>query len=173
MQLRVALRLFPLVVTALVIAVSAPPAFAKKTCAQDVIDDWYGNSRVDRRYPEHCYREAIASLSPDQKDYLHAEDDILRALAYRKAGKPDPGPRGERPPKPRPAPKPEPRPKPVPRGSEDPGGTETVALPPTQGAEETGIPLPLILLGGLAVTLLVAGGVGALARRGGAPGDGD
>ena len=62
-------------------AAAAPP-----NCAQAVIDDWYGNSRVDRRYAPHCYRAAIASLTPDQKDYLHAEEDIFARTRIREGG---------------------------------------------------------------------------------------
>ena len=76
--------------TSLVLA----PAASAKTCAEKVIDDWYGNGRVDQIFPKHCYLEAIRSLPVDVKDYSNAEDDIRRALAYAAQGKPDPGPAG-------------------------------------------------------------------------------
>ena len=137
-------------------AAAAPP-----NCARAVIDDWYGNSRVDRRYAPHCYREAIASLTPDQKDYLHAEEDILRALAYAKAGKNDPGAAGagvarKASAKTSPSPKPS-NPKP-------PSDTQN-AIDDVPAADATSVPLPLVLLGGLAVTLLAAGGFGMASRR--------
>ena len=51
--------------TSLVLA----PAASAKTCAEKVIDDWYGNGRVDQIFPKHCYLEAIRSLPVDVKDY--------------------------------------------------------------------------------------------------------
>jgi len=156
-----------LVVLAAVLVTQGGPAVAAKSCAAAVIDDWYGNSRVDKRYPLHCYREAVASLSPAEKDYMHAEDDILRALAYAKKGKSDPGvvsstvvrasetasetTTGEEAPAESP--------------SSEPGSPlTTVAADDVADVGKTGIPLPLILLGGLALVLLAAGGAGVVSR---------
>ena len=62
--------------------------------AEQIVDDWYDNQRVDKLYPIHCYREAIDGLPLDIKDYSNAQDAILRALAYRQANEPDPGGNG-------------------------------------------------------------------------------
>jgi hypothetical protein len=146
---------------------SAPPASAK-TCAEQVVDDWYGNGRVDEIYPLHCYREAIRSLPVDVKAYGNAEEDILRALAYAKQNKPDPGPAGG-------------AVDPSPGTTTDPGAggggnglggpgdpnsedtTETVDNVDTSGPSS--VPIPLLILGGLALLLLAAGGAGYLSRR--------
>ncbi len=73
----------------------APGASAKaKTCGEKVVDDWYGDGRVDEIFPTHCYLDAIRSLPVDVKDYSNAEEDIRRALAYARQHKPDPGPGG-------------------------------------------------------------------------------
>ena len=148
--------------TSLVLA----PAASAKTCAEKVIDDWYGNGRVDQIFPAHCYLEAIRSLPVDVKDYSNAEDDIRRALAYAAQGKPDPGPAGG----------------PAPTGTtgEDPSDTTptTPTTPDTLGPDgqtnaagevdtsgPSSLPIPLLILGGLALLLLAAGGAGYLSRR--------
>jgi hypothetical protein len=162
------------VLTAL--ALAGPAAAAPKSCADQVVADWYGDGRVDKVFPAHCYQEAIRSLPVDVLDYSNAKEDILRALAFARKGEKDPGPSG---------------------GSQttgnktDPGedtgtgqGPGTVTSEPTgtathPGDEGTGtdasgavdtsgpssVPLPLLILGGLALLLLAAGGVGYLSRR--------
>lgn len=156
-----------LALVATLVCAHAPPASATgKSCAKAVIDDWYGNSRVDKRYPLHCYRAALRSLSLDQKDYMHADEDIRRALAYAKRGKNDPGvvashgTRGNGSGDERPATITDPA-----APSVEPGSPEgTVAADELADAGQSGIPLPLILLGGLALILLAAGGAGAVSR---------
>ncbi len=90
--------LVPVALVALVALSSlalAPAASAKaRTCGEKVVDDWYGDGRVDEVFPKHCYLDAIRSLPVDVKDYSNAEEDIRRALAYAQQGKPDPGPAG-------------------------------------------------------------------------------
>jgi hypothetical protein len=149
---------------AALIALSLTPVANAKTCAEKVIDDWYGNGRVDQIFPKHCYLEAIRSLPVDVKDYSNAEDDIRRALAYAAQGKPDPGPAGG----------------PGPTGTKgDPSETTPTKPPPDtiDGGDQTNaagdvdtsgpssLPIPLLILGGLALLLLAAGGAGYLSRR--------
>ena len=151
----------------------APAAGAKaKTCADQVVADWYGDGRVDKIFPKYCYQEAIRSLPVDVLDYSNAKEDILRALAYARQGKPDPGPSGG--------------PRPSAGGGGDGTSTDTTASPGTAGGpgdpggpgEETSasgdtvdtsgpssVPIPLLILGGLALLLLAAGGAGYLSRR--------
>lgn len=158
---------FGVLLLALVNAAPAPAA-SSQSCARAIVNDWYGDGKVDRIYPEHCYREAIRSLPVDVRDYSNAEDDILRALAYAKKGEPDPGPAGKG------------------GGGGNGNGTngptghtgstdssgngttgdgETVAASGTDTSGPSSIPLPLIVLGGLAFLLLVAGGAGYVNRR--------
>jgi hypothetical protein len=139
----------------------AGPAMAKdKTCAEQVVDDWYDNQRVDKLYPVHCYREAIANLPLDITDYSDAKEAILRALAYREAGLPDPG-----------------------AGRSTVDSTvkpiayrhtaDVVVAIKDRGTQQTStntagpssVPVPLIVLAGLAGLLLLAGGAGYVARR--------
>jgi hypothetical protein len=163
-------------VLAIAAAVLAAPAPAAKdrSCAERVVDDWYDNGRVDYVYPLKCYRQAIKILPPDVKDYSTAKEVIERALAdatHRpRVTKPTPiedvpCKKGERCIDP-------------PSGgasggsggdgegssdangsggSADPGGTDT--------SGPSSVPIPLIVLGGLALLLLAAGSAGYLARR--------
>ncbi len=139
-------------------ALASAPAMAKqKSCAEQIVDDWYDNQRVDKQYPIHCYREAIDGLPIDIKDYSDAQDAILRALAYRQANENDPGGKGI---------------KPIAyRNTADQvialgNGPNGNAVPPSAStAGPSSVPIPLIVLAGLAGLLLIAGGAGYVARR--------
>jgi hypothetical protein len=155
---------------ALVAFWAAPTASAEaKTCADQVVADWYGDGRVDKIFPKHCYQEAIRSLPVDVLDYSNAKEDILRALAYARQGKPDPGASGgQRPTETTPEDPTAPGPgDPAdPGGPGDPGpGEETTASEPVDTSGPSSLPIPLLILGGLALLLLAAGGAGYLSRR--------
>jgi hypothetical protein len=154
---------------------TAPAASAKaKTCGEKVVDDWYGDGRVDVVVPTNCYLDANRSLPVDVKDYSNAEEDIRRALAYAQQHKADPGPTGG------PAPTDtgsgpiaEPPTTTVDDPAEDPGvptvtpdpGSDTVATPGVDTSGPSSVPIPLLILGGLALLLLAAGAAGYLSRR--------
>src|SRR5262245_11080012 len=143
-----------LVFVVLATLAGAPAASAKaKTCADKVVADWYGDGRVDKIYPRHCYQEAIRSLPVDVLDYSNAREDILRALAYARRGQADPGPSGG--------------PRPTTTTGNDPNGTgdETSASGAVDTSGPSALPIPLLVLGGLALLLLAAGGAGYLSRR--------
>ena len=44
-----------------------------------MINDWVKNDRVPATYPLHCYREAIAHVPNDLRQYSSIEEDILAA----------------------------------------------------------------------------------------------
>jgi hypothetical protein len=159
------------VLTALAGAPSATAA-SSLSCAEQIVDDWYGDGRVDKIYPLKCYQAAIRSLPVDVLDYSRAEEDILRALQYARAGEPDPGPTGGAEPNDN---DPGDETTPGTGGGGDPsdpgGGGEAAENVDTSGPSS--VPIPLIVLGGLALLLLAAGAVGYLSRRAQArhPGD--
>jgi hypothetical protein len=169
-----------LVVAALVAAVAAQPAAAKKSvpCWTKLLNDWY-DGRIDNAYPVSCYREALKHLPDDVEVYSSARTDIQRELAnaVRKA-------RAQH--------------KPVekvvvpaaptrkgPKSTSGVGTGRTDSQPPTTtdaAGREKGdgpfgsalgavsdsantIPLPLLILGGLAVLLVAAGVAGMVVRR--------
>jgi hypothetical protein len=151
-----------------------PAAAATKPCWKRLINDWY-DGRIDNVYTVKCYREAIKHLPDDVESYSDARADIERALlsAIRnsggKLGPNDPVPAQKK------------------SRSQDPGETSTVAggdngsgTPPTSGGSGDGsdsllgkvkpanadsVPIPLLVLAGLALVLLAAASAGFAARR--------
>jgi hypothetical protein len=62
-------------------ASAKPKAGAKTTpCWQTLIDDWY-DGRIDSVYPIACYRAALEHQPEDVANYSSLGDDINRALA--------------------------------------------------------------------------------------------
>ena len=145
-----------------------------------MINDWYDNGRMDRDYSIACYQQALQHLPPDVREYADAQDVIGRALtaAIARQGKnaqsgsptdttnqnvtpvvsnnggggpSDPNNPGEV----------------GPTGDNGSGGKSLFAkafdrLGP---GNANSIPIPLIVLGSLALLLLAAGAAGMVARR--------
>ena len=151
---------------------TAPSADAATPCWKRLINDWY-DGRIDRTYPASCYRAAIKNLPEDVDAYSTAREDLERALlsAARRKGsalEPDdpipPGPGNAA----------------GPKAEEQTEEGEGEAAPPLPGSEDDGggglleafrpssadeIPVPLLVLGGLAVLLLGAAGASFVARK--------
>ena len=72
--------LLVLAVAVAVTVISVAPAGAGTPCGQAVINDWFDNGVVEKRFPPHCYREAMDQLPRDVRTYSSAKDDIQRAL---------------------------------------------------------------------------------------------
>ena len=143
-----------------------------------MIADWYDDGRVGKIYPLACYRKAIAKLPPDILAYSNAKEEIGRALAFARQGKPDPGGQD---------------PTPVATtttttstststnrttnttGSGKPitGSVTEATTGTTDTSGPSSVPVPLLVLGGLAILLLAAGSAGYLHRRLGADDEGD
>ena len=163
-------------VLALAAAVARPaPATAATPCWKALLNDWY-DGRIDNTYPLHCYSEALTHLPADVQTYSSAHDDILRALQNAKAelrrngtkvtpntpvppaGKPGKSGGGKttstgtttttRAP-----------------GRPPPGGGLPSVADKVNHSGPSSVPLPLIVLGALALLLVAAGGVGLLAKR--------
>jgi hypothetical protein len=58
-------------------------------CGRAVVQDWDDNQRVDRLYPLHCYRDALAALTVNT-EYTNAPKAIHRALSYARDRQADP-----------------------------------------------------------------------------------
>lgn len=167
-------------------ALSAPsPAPAAKPCWVQLINDWY-DGRIDKTYPVSCYRAAIKNLPEDVRSYSEAREDIERALlaAIRESQQSGEGPlRPSDPVRPEPAPAPtgtngeapptttgvEPEDEGEGEGEALPGGGDTDEgggiLQPFKPANADSVPIPLLVLAGLALLLLAAAGAGFVARR--------
>ncbi|HET6624216.1 MAG TPA: hypothetical protein VFG70_06760 [Gaiellaceae bacterium] len=149
------------------LALSAPAdAAAKTVCGDKVLADWFDNGRIDRLYPLHCYEDAIDAIPDDLRDYADAEQVINRALQSALRGQLAPGGR-------------DPSPGssggtivpggPGSGGPDDPNGSGTgggeVAAPEVDTSAPSSVPIPLLVLGGMSIALLAAGGLGYLSRR--------
>ena len=66
----------------LLLALAGPgtAAAAKPPCWKTLINDWY-DTTIDGTYPIPCYQQAIDHLPTDAQLYSSAKDDILRAMA--------------------------------------------------------------------------------------------
>jgi hypothetical protein len=160
------------VATLALLAVAAP-AGAMTPCGQQVLNDWWDNQRIDRTYPLHCYREAIKGLPEDLKQYGQAADDIDRALQVATVEKSNGGTPPATPSPPSPPPSPpaattdtgQTETTPADGTPEDPSDTVVAALDAPSSDGPSSVPLPLIILGGLALLLLAAGAAGYISRR--------
>jgi hypothetical protein len=167
--------------------VHAAPAAAAGPCWKTLLTDWY-DGRIDNTYAIHCYQDALDHLPADVQTYSSAHDDILRALQNAKArlrasgtkitpntdvppegggtgggggsGSGGSGGKG---------------------GSGGTGTTATTTTSPTDtsdpgrsagggltgvgSSDPSSVPVPLLVLGGLAILLVAAGAAGLLAKR--------
>jgi hypothetical protein len=131
-------------------------------CSAALIHDWYVDGRIDRTYQVHCYREALQSIPEDQIIYGTLREDLTRALqsAIRQH---DGNVSGGTPV--------------VPPGGGGPSDPSSGAASDknegwiTRVARKLGpdtadsIPVPLLVLGGLALLLMAAAGVSFITRR--------
>jgi hypothetical protein len=160
-----ALRVLAPVAAILTLLAVAAPAGAAPSCARQVIDDWYDDGRVDRTYPLHCYDDAIEALPADVKIYSSAKEDIQRALQAAMRDEPtppattDPSPGGGKT-KPTKPPK-----SPTTTRSDPKDETTPVAAPPVDGGSASSVPIPLLVLAGLALLLIAGGSAGYIMRR--------
>lgn len=151
-------------------------ADAAKPCWVRLVNDWY-DGRIDKTYPVSCYRAAMKNLPEDVAAYSNAREEIQRALlaAIKKSaaagktltgkdlvpaqtgaatgpgrtstvpGRTDTTDDGEA----------------APGGPGDDGPLGDVLTP----ANADSIPIPLLVLAGLALVLLAAASAGFVARR--------
>ena len=88
-----------------------------------------------------CYEAAIDAIPHDLEDYTDAADVIARAFQDRSGRRLERGLEG-----------------PVP-------ATPGVVTPPVDTSSSSSVPIPIIVLGGMSLALLGAGGFGYVARR--------
>jgi hypothetical protein len=165
---RGALRVLVVVAAFLTLLAVASPAGAAESCGRQVIDDWYDNGRVDGTYALHCYDDAIEILPRDVRDYSSAKDDIQRALQNRKRGEPAPPAQTD------------PTPGAVPPTGTDSTDTTEGGASPSSGSDDppteatagtvdpesaSSVPIPLLILAGLALLLIAGGSAGYVIRR--------
>ena len=137
----------------LALTVGASVAAAKTACWRQIQNEWVENRHISTTYPLHCYREAIAHVPEDLRVYSSIEQDILaaRQLAARRNLRTTQA------------------------RTQPPSAAERQRDPDqglfTQGFDKLGptnadsMPLPLLILGGLSLLLIAAGGAGLISRR--------
>src|SRR5581483_9005229 len=139
-------------------------------CRDEIFNDWYKDGKVASTYPLSCYRDALKHIPPDVGVYSSLGDDIrlaLQAAVNRSHGQKVPtqvgnsqltsssGPTSTT----------KHRPKDTAPTSPDPSQTtttsptKTTAIAPASSSS-SGPPLPVLVLGGVAVALVAAGGIG-------------
>jgi hypothetical protein len=142
---------------ALALTVGAAPASAGTPCWKLVISDWYADGRIDGTYPIPCYEQAKQHLPADVQAYADAADEIQRAMLDQLRHKDDPqgssskhkaapvifskGPR------------------------EPPKGLVSRLIDKIGPSNADAVPLPLLVLAGIAFLLLAAAGGSFVARR--------
>ena len=146
-----------------VLALDAAPAQAAKPCWKRVLDDWNDNGRVDGVYSARCLQQAVDHLPEDIRIYSNAEETIKNARHVqsrgrgvgvgRRAGSTSGGRRVTTPVK-----EVEPR-----TGPRDEGPIQSVLG--YRASDADSIPIPLIVLAGLSLLLMAAGGAGFAARK--------
>jgi hypothetical protein len=158
----------PLILVAAAVAIgggalgTAQPAQARSmsACSSALIHDWYVDGRVDKTYPVHCYREALNQIPEDQAIYGTLRQDLTRALqsTIRQHGGHVTGDTlvvplggggdGN-----------------GPNGTGSKGGIFHWLAQKLGPSTADSIPIPLLILGGLAFALMAAAGVSLIARR--------
>jgi hypothetical protein len=133
------------------LSVGASAAAAKPACWRLILNEWADNRQISTTYPLPCYREAIAHVHEDLLVYTDIEEDILAARQQAARG--------------------------LRRltGRDSTSQSEQQRNPDaglfTQGFDKLGphnadsMPLPILILGGLALLLIAAGGAGLVSRR--------
>jgi hypothetical protein len=166
-----ALAIVALVAAALLAGTARPAVAAGSTpCWKTLLNDWY-DGRIDGTYPLHCYQDALKHLPSDVDQYSSARDDIERALqsareAARKKGQKVTGntlvkPAGS-------GGKKTTQTKTTvtitePRHKKEPGLAGLAQQADTGGPSS--VPVPLLVLGGVALLLVAAGAGGLVLKR--------
>ena len=157
-------RIFGLVLLlALALMVGAKPAAAETPCWKQVVQDWFEDSRIDRTYPRQCYSDALKNVPNDVKDYSSFEEDIKSALQRASRANRSLSGRGNGA-----STQPEKPTQPQRRiGSADQPRPEYLkeAFDKLGPRKADSMPIPLIIMAGLALLLVAAGAGGLITRR--------
>ena len=149
-----------------ILATSAPALAAKSPCWKQVVNDWSQDGSIDGAYSAKCIEEALAKVPEDIRAYSDFEEQAKsarlaagRSLQSSGGSGSDSGDTGDsdddaaatiKPREPNTGPKDE---------------TLIQSALGTNGNNADSVPLPLLILLGLAGALITAGGVGFGARK--------
>jgi hypothetical protein len=136
----------------LALAVSAPSASAQSPCWKQIQDDWVNDGIIQGVYPLHCYGDAIKHVPNDLAQYTGIIDDITAARQQAVRGTRTIQVHTNQ------------------KSSEatpnDPGdGLYNQAIDKLGPTNSDSIPLPLLILAGLALLMVAAGAAGLVSRH--------
>jgi hypothetical protein len=145
-------------------------AHAAVPCRDRIYNDWYVDGKIATSYPIACYRDALKHIPPDAQIYSNLSQDIhsaMQAALAAEHGKTVPAEvgKGE-------------KTKSQAKGSHavnqqqtvasptssTPDSSTTIAASETSSSGSSGLPLPIIVLGALAILLAAVGAAGAGVR---------
>jgi len=134
------------------LALGAGSAAAGKSCSDRIIDDWYVDNTINGQYSAACYRQALGRVNDQMRIYSNLPDELERGLRVA-----------------------------ITRGVLGTKTTITQQSRSTAGHKGSGpiqrvlgelgpdradsIPIPLMILAGVALLLIAAGAASALVRR--------
>jgi hypothetical protein len=144
---------------------TAAPASASAPCWKTLINDWF-DGKIDHVYPRHCYTQAIQHLPTDVSTYSDAADQIRAAMfaaLHHKNG----GNSGGTPPSSQSDTTQRSTASAPPASTQDPAkkGLILRAIEWLGPSDAAAVPLPLLVLAGVAFLLLAAAGGTLLNRR--------
>jgi hypothetical protein len=151
-------RILLLVLTAAAFAVPAG-AHAAVPCRDRIYNEWYASGKISTSYPISCYHDALTHIPGDARVYSNLGSDIkaaLQAALARQSSGGGPSSVGSGPASN------------LSTTSQTKAAVETkirggdglAAAPVATTTGSSGIPLPILVLGGVALALAAAGAVG-------------
>jgi hypothetical protein len=157
-------RMRRVLLLALLVVFAVPAtAHAAVPCRNKIFNDWYADGKIAPTYSHACYTDALKHIPPDAAVYSSLSDDIksaMRASVRHVEGKAVPkqvgrgfralntGVKGTSVSVTKP-------------GTHDPSTGEQTAASSSVGDTASGTPLPILVLGGLALALAAAGAIGS------------
>ncbi|HEY2327047.1 MAG TPA: hypothetical protein VGH52_06125 [Gaiellaceae bacterium] len=152
-------------------AAAATAATSATPCWKSLLNEWY-SGRIQHIYPLHCYQDALTHLPSDVSTYSSARDDIERALQSARSAAASAGHKI--------TPNTLIRPASIPGFTSIGKGGKTVTVNEPKRQKSKGLagvaakfdpgspsalPIPLLILAGLALVLVAAGAGGMLWKR--------
>jgi hypothetical protein len=157
-----------LVLALTVAATTVSAADAKTPCRNLIYNDWYQDGQIASTYPISCYRDALRHLGTGDQVYTSLEDDIraaMQAAIARRHGKKVAAQVGHKFTTPVLVDSHGPSLKDEHPDSTDPASRKLASSSVPVASHGSSVPTPLLVLAGLALALLAAGGVGTFVRR--------
>jgi hypothetical protein len=157
-----------LLITMLAVALPGTASASTSPCRNKIFNDWYPDGKIASTYPVSCYRDALKHMPPDAAVYSSLGADVraaMRAAIRRANGLSAPVQVGH-------------GSKAIGAGNveaaltstkkpQDPtsGVATTASGSPVAATGGSGTPLPILVLGGIAIALVAAGAIGAGVRH--------